>query len=163
MAVNTTYRMAPWADALFAMDKQWWDTYRRDVMVNFRGMRVSNNPNHDTHRVRIPAYGNSGAGAIATAVHWGAKRVILLGYDCQHTGGMAHWHGDHPKGLGNARMVDKWAEKFAELAETIPPSVDVVNCSRVTALNCWPRGDLVQMLYSGQARGENEPDRYRTG
>lgn len=135
------------------MDKQWWDKYRGEVLASFRGERLSNNPNFGTTRVKINAFGNSGAGAIATAHHWGAEKIILLGYDCQHTDGRKHWHGDHPRGFGNAGMVDKWAEKFAELAKSLPKGLEVVNCTRQTALNCWPRMALDDALYSGQKGG----------
>lgn len=90
-------------------------------------------------------YSNSGAGAINLAAHLGVKKIILLGYDMQYTGGKRHWHGDHPKGLANAGKINAWPKEFAALAKTIT-HVDVVNCTRETALHCWPKRNLDEVL-----------------
>ena len=73
--------------------------------------------------------------------------MILLGYDCQKTGGKTHWHGDHPKALGNAHSLPNWPRFFANVAKyAITDGTPVVNCSRATALNCFPRAELKDML-----------------
>jgi hypothetical protein len=149
--VNTTYRMAPWADAMFAMDRQWWDTHIREVQETFAGARYSNNPLTQRHNVtRLPnstfkTYGNSGAAAVNVAAEGGARRIILLGYDCQKTDGKAHWHGDHPSNLGNAGQIHRWAERFRELAADLR-HLTIINASRATALTCFPRMDLEDAL-----------------
>lgn len=89
--------------------------------------------------------GNSGAGAISVAARQGAERIILLGYDCQHTGGMAHHHEDHPQGLPNATTVKNWPSHFRDLAGRIG-HVEIINSSRATALQQWPRMALEQAL-----------------
>ena len=117
---------------------------RRD----FTGATYSNNDFHGRVGVMprgFKAYGNSGAGAIALAMMGEAARVILLGYDCQKTGWQAHWHGDHPVGLGNAGSMPKWPEQFKRLAATLA-GVEVINCSRETALRAFPRGELESAL-----------------
>lgn len=88
---------------------------------------------------------NSGAGAINLAAHLGAKSIVLLGYDCQHTGGKTHWHGNHPKGLGNAGKVNDWPAQFATLATKLC-AVNIINCTRDTRLNCWPKKSLEETL-----------------
>lgn len=97
-------------------------------------------------RVHFETHRNSGAACIALSADAGAARIILLGYDCQHTGGKTHWHGDHPKKLGNAGSVGKWPAAFAALAKTIPATTKVINCSRETALDCFPRAALEDVL-----------------
>jgi hypothetical protein len=141
--------LAPWADALFAMDRQWWSLHYQEVRANFRGDRFSSNQQPVNYNVRktgtsVVHHGNSGAAAIAMAASMGAARIILLGYDCQKTGGKAHWHGDHPSQLGNAGMINRWPHKFRELSKTM--TVPVINCSRATALDCFPRMDLDEAL-----------------
>lgn len=130
------------------MDRDWWKTYIDDVNLNFKGERFSNN-NHPTKynvtKIRSDCYANSGAGAIMTAIEGGAKTVILLGYDCQYTDGKAHWHGDHPAHLGNARQVDKWHKKFDQLSVKYA-KIDILNASRQTALTCFRRVELEQLL-----------------
>ena len=138
--------MAPWADALFAIDAKWWEQHIEEVQRDFQGATYSNNDFHGlVGLVPLKAYGNSGAGAIALAAKAGASRVILLGYDCQRTNNMAHWHGDHPEGLGNAGSMPKWPEQFKRLAASLE-GVEVINCSRDTALRAFPRMPLEKAL-----------------
>lgn len=69
----------------------------------------------------------------------------MLGYDCQKTNGRAHWHEDHPVGLGNAGSVDKWPHHFVKVAEALA-HVEIINCSRTTALRAFPRAKLEEVL-----------------
>jgi hypothetical protein len=146
IVVNTTFRLAPWADVLFAMDKAWWDQYGAEARRDFAGSRTStfNAPGVEWVR-KLPHFSNSGAAAIALAAKLGARRVLMLGYDCQKTGGKVHWHGDHPKGLGNAGAMPKWPGQFAKLKAAMA-GVEIINCSRATALTCFTRGDLEKCL-----------------
>jgi hypothetical protein len=127
------------------MDRQWWQRYKADVIENFTGKRYSNNNVPLVEKVDIEHFGNSGAACINFAAKMGAKRIIMLGYDCQHTGGKSHWHGDHPRGLGNAKLVDKWGVKFGELAKRLD-GVEVINASRATTLTCFKRMSLEDAL-----------------
>jgi len=128
------------------MDKCWWDKYWQEVRDTFSGQRVSicAYPRKEAHVVRLgggfQTGGNSGAGAVSLALLGGARKVLLVGYDCQRTGGKVHHHGDHPKGLGNAGAMNKWPAQFAALK--VPVGRQVINCSRATALTCFPLGDL---------------------
>lgn len=146
IVVNTTYQAARWADILYAMDSAWWRMHGGDVAQTFRGERVSAMKSAAIDVQVIPkaacqAYGNSGAGAVSLAAHMGATRILLLGYDSKRTGGKVHWHGDHPKGLGNAGAMGRWPAQFANAAAGIT-GAEIINCSRETVLTCWPRGDL---------------------
>lgn len=125
-----------------AMDRAWWDMYLDDVKSTFAGARFTVNKLRDVQQVPPPfvSYGNSGGAAIAFADKAGAAKVILLGFDCQHTDGKAHHHGDHPRKLGNAGSVTKWLPQFEKLAKSV--KCDVINASRVTALESFKRQDL---------------------
>lgn len=130
------------------MDRDWWKTYIDDVNLCFKGERFSNNSHpskYNVTKINGTCFANSGAGAIVTAIEGGARRVILLGYDCQYTNGKTHWHGDHPAHLGNAKHVDKWHEKFRQLADKYA-KIEILNASRQTALNCFPRIELESVL-----------------
>ncbi len=128
------------------MDRAWWDTYIGEVRRGFGGRMISPLRNcHGTQYVRFDRGRNSGAGAIALAAHFGARRIILLGYDAQKTNGQAHWHGNHPRNLGNAGTANKWPAQFADMAKRLR-GVEIVNASRATAITCWPRVDLEDAL-----------------
>lgn len=88
---------------------------------------------------------NSGCLAVQLAQRFGAVRVTLLGYDGQHTGGKTHWHGSHPRGLGDAASLRKWAGCFAELARQVH-GLPVVNASRATVHAMFPRAPLEACL-----------------
>lgn len=125
------------------MDAAWWLEYAKECKQVFAGERVSGAGGIEgATRARFNhAVLNSGLGAIALAKQRGAARVILLGYDAQHTGGKSHWHGDHPPKLGNAGVAAQWPAQFRKAKEWIG-DLPVVNCSRETALTCFPQGVL---------------------
>lgn len=90
---------------------------------------------------------NSGHQAIQYAYHKGAARILLIGYDMQHTGGKRHWHADHGGGLSNAEGISGWVRCFTPLAKELAlMGVQVVNCSETTALQCFERGALSDHL-----------------
>lgn len=152
LVANNTFRAAPWADALFAMDRRWWDTYYREVARDFKGRGFSTAVLPAAYGVSwvrpgtIASPGVSGGGCISVAVAAGARRILLLGFDCQHTGGRAHWHADHVAPLGNAVSFPKWPAKFAALAQRIGGRATIINCSRATALTTFPRLPLEEAL-----------------
>lgn len=89
----------------------------------------------------------SGACAVSLAICGGARKVVMLGYDCQRTSGRAHWHGDHPKELSNAKTIDRWPEAFkAVAAEAHAKKASVLNASRETALTCFEKVELEAAL-----------------
>ena len=154
IVTNTTFRIAPWADWLYAMDKKWWEIHLPEIRRDFKGQLVSNS-NHAkqlglTHTnelfKRFCPYQNSGAAAISFAVRKGASRVVILGYDCGLTKGQkSHWHGDHPRPLGNCGSERPWPAQFAKLAVDYK-HVPIINASRQTKLTCFHRQDLAQAL-----------------
>lgn len=116
----------------------------------FKGLRVRGAGSSQSNLAHRAMFGsgclNSGAGALLMAKHYGAELIIMLGYDCQvGEDGQRHWHGSHPKGLGNAGMIAKWPEQFAKVARQLQPT-RVVNASRVTALECFECMSLEEAL-----------------
>lgn len=153
VVVNTSFRLAPWADILYAMDAAWWEAYHAELAEVFRGQRWG--------YVRAPQYGvmptkdkiypsgtgNSGSYAISLAVVTKPLRVLLLGYDCQFTEGRKHWHSDHPGRMSNAGSIKRWPYQFSLVAKYAESrGVRVVNCSRSTALSCFERMTLEEAL-----------------
>lgn len=133
---------------LYAMDLVWWQTYLAEASKEFKGQMVGPFRNlPGVSRAPSATKQNSGAGAVALAASIGAQRIILVGFDGQKTGGRAHWHADHPEGLGNAGVVAEWPGHFRALARELK-GIDVVNCTRETALDAFPRRDLGEVLAS---------------
>lgn len=161
--VNTTFRMAPWADLLYACDGGWWREYGPEVDQKFTGdlycyaqygtrfgakqVKSAGQRGLTSAPDSVTTGGNSGHQAIHLVRNLGAKRIILLGFDMAHTFGKSHWHGNHPSGLGNAGSCGGWVKLMRPLAEGLKAEgVEVINCSRHTALDCFPRAELAEVL-----------------
>jgi len=95
----------------------------------------------------IPMGGNSGHGAIGLAYLFGARRILLVGYDMKRgANGEAHHFGDHPKPLTQG-VPTSWIRRFDQMAEDAKArGVTIVNCTRDTALTQFPRMDLREAL-----------------
>lgn len=155
VVTNTSFRLAPWADILFGFDGRWWDAHLSEVKSVFSGRLVSyairsasTGIEHVQKDRWFTTFGNSGACAISIAIALGAKRVLLLGYDCSRgPAGEKHWHGDHPHGMSNCASMSKWQYQFGQVAKHArAKGVDVINASRRTALRCFEKQTLEQAL-----------------
>lgn len=89
---------------------------------------------------------NSGFAAVNLAYHLGATRILLLGYDMQLDGDKRHWFGAHPAGM----EVDSNYPDFINAFKTTLPveqyGIEVWNCTRKTALHCYPCHDLDEVV-----------------
>ena len=91
--------------------------------------------------------GNSGFCALGLAFQFGASRIVLLGYDQCDPTGTGHWHGQHDDSIRKAFNWPLWRQHFTAAARDFRHlGVDVVNCSRVTALDCFRRASLQEAL-----------------
>ncbi len=166
IVVNTSYLLCPWADVLYAADFKWWhwmhDRVKRQEWAAFDGLRYSLTKESERYGVTVLRRGsedglslkpthlstgkNSGYQAINLAVLLGASRVVLLGYDMQPgPKDEEHWHADHPNKSRSpyARFQSYFPTLVQPLAEA---GVSIVNCTRRTALECFPRQVLRDAL-----------------
>lgn len=91
--------------------------------------------------------GNSGYQLINLVYHFGAKKIILLGFDMQRTNGRSHHHGDHPGYMNRTLAFQEWVPRFNQLAQGLrEEGVEVINATRETALNCFQKMDLEAAL-----------------
>lgn len=133
------------------MDRKWWQEYGPEC--DFAGERYSMvegvGPDVRTMPFSDATGGNSGGGAMLLAKWFGARRIILLGYDCKAgQDGKRHWHGAHTTRrakLSDAGSMDKFPRQFAKIARRFD-GIEVLNASRDTALDIWPRVTLEEAL-----------------
>lgn len=151
IVANTTFRIAPWADAMFAMDDKWWKVHREEVRTTFKGKPYCHigdssrgYAERPEKRRRFCLHGNSGAAILAWCASGDFERIMMLGYDCSVSKG-AHWHGDHPKPLGNCGSIHRWPKQFENLRGYYPKA-NIVNASRRTVLKCFPLVRLEEAL-----------------
>jgi len=157
MAINNGYQICPQADALYACDKKWWNHYKPDYGGAKYSLEYGSNEVCKLKQTGI--YGidfewpgirtgqNSGYQAINLAIHFGCTRLILIGYDMQHTQNKKHWHPDHPKPLSNAEPVKSFLANYNQVAPVLKyHGIEVTNCSIESALKCFPRARIEDVL-----------------
>ena len=166
IAINDAVRLAPWADVLYSQDVRWWKRFFKSGAA-FAGPKyaIENRPkggredypwpdvtvlkNTGPHGFEhrpggLKNYMNSGGAAINLAVHFGATKILLLGYDmARGANGRHHFHGDVTPGS----PYDQFRKQIGTMAEPLRAcGVTVLNCSRQTRLQCFPRVTLEQAL-----------------
>jgi len=82
--------------------------------------------------------GNSGYQALNLAYILGAGKIILLGFDMSGS----HFFGEHPEPL----KVTSPFKQFVNGFRTITKPVEIINCSRQTKIDCFPRKNLEDVL-----------------
>ena len=158
IVINDTWQMAPWADVLYAADYGWWLRRRPPVFAGDKygcnnqniaqfGVTVlkslgylgwSDDPN------AVYAGGHSGFQAIQmVASRYGAKQIALLGYDLKaDANGNKNWYENR-----KTKPFDRWLDTYATLASAAKTrGIEIVNCSRDTALTAFPRQSLAEVL-----------------
>lgn len=164
VAINAAIRLAPWADVRFAHHAaDWCRPEDAAILEGFRGLRfaieeraarygadvlsMSGPDGLELENRAAVRHGKcSGYQTINVAVHLGARRIVLVGYDCKRSAaGALHWY--ECRGTAGASDFAIWSRHYA----TLPPvlkaiGVDVLNASRDTAITAFPRISLENAL-----------------
>lgn len=149
IAVNTTWKKARFCDILYAGDLAWWKHNHESIDISAQRWSCSSTARHkyQTHYrgSRIKPGHNSGANAIELAYHLGARKILLLGFDCSVING-THHHGDHSKTANpNEKRCKGWERQF-QMLTSLCKDATIINCSRFTALDCFPKKDIKTAL-----------------
>lgn len=158
--VNTSFRLAPWADIHYSNDHDWYQTYIEELIKN-PARKICGHPDYRHPAVETIAYdrdliginlesdflcwnANSGGALIDLLAKLGHEKIILLGFDFSWDGDKSHHHGDHPKHLQHRKPgFHRWVPYFKRIHEdSIALGIDVVNCTRRTELPFFRRAEL---------------------
>jgi hypothetical protein len=166
IAVSDAWRLMPWADALYSCDARWWDLHQ----PAFAGDKWSSHhlpdndkraaaSRHGLNLVRGRAgqgfsfdpecihYGaNSGFQAVNLALLFGARRIVLVGFDMRLVGGRSHFFGEHPAGLRRTSNHRNFISAFEVAAASLPAGIEIRNATPGSALRGFPSIDLDQAL-----------------
>lgn len=163
IVTNTSYQKFLAPDVVYGCDFLWWKVNMQAVKDHYRGNSFVrywtqdraaaerfglNYVRHESReglgRTALRTGGNSGYGAVNLAYLFGAKRILLIGFDMKEgPKGEKHWHPDHPKPLVQKQQFHEWIHKFKALADDLKAAgVEVINCTPGSALKCFPTGDL---------------------
>lgn len=166
---NRTWETFPDADVLFAADRPFWNKYRADIAANFHGERwtgdqfaankfglryvpMQRHPDGaglSNDKTKIRHGGNSGHSLVALGHAFGMVECLLVAFDMQRTDGKIHHHGSHEGPLHDPTddSLANWAKRFDLTARDLANAgVSVTNCSIATALRCFHRAPLEEML-----------------
>lgn len=161
LAVNSAYTCCP-PDALFAADAKWWGWHPDALDLPCLKFAFPPNPpmalpgvdvldwttgdGLDLSPTRLRSGGHSGYAAVNLAVHLGARRIVLLGYDCAPgPSGNHHFHADHPD--GSHLQYPYRRSVYQTLLKPLQAlGITLVNASRRTAIPIVPRMDLEAAL-----------------
>lgn len=173
IAVNEAgLTLCPWADVLFWSDIRWVDWNLERIALHTGEYRYTN----QTYGIeRIPrarlvkwrpqdawcfehdtiAGLDSGGRCINLAHHLGARRAVLLGFDMRdyalENWRDGNWHDKHPE----PPLPDQRAERFipahARMAAALRAldfgiDFEVLNATPGSALTCWPKRELENLL-----------------
>ncbi|MEN3753747.1 hypothetical protein ABC733_17240 [Mangrovibacter sp. SLW1] len=142
IAVNSSWKLNPECQFIYAGDLRWW---QKNISHVPKTAELWSSDKTATSRYGVKNFPtdtsctfNSGQRAILFAQWLGAENIILLGYDCSIANG-SHWHGDHPE-LDNPTPanIKRWKGEFERTAQALSGKTRVINCSRETALTCFP-------------------------
>lgn len=163
LCVNDAYRLAPWADYLYAADLGWWNHHIESVRAQFRG-KCYTLPGKASIQYGLEAIeGKSEPGLGDDCLHYGnywetddegkpylesgqnsgfqaLNLAFLLGAARvillgydMQASGKTHWFGDHPKQIQRDSPYDKFVKAYGSIK-----GKDIINCTTETALSCFP-------------------------
>lgn len=167
IAINESWRLAPWAEILLGCDASFWDAkngvpeYSGIKLCLERGPTTKNwginflpSKRPDDRIVlneeigKVGWGGNSGFNAFNLAIQFGCRKVILVGYDMRIDYGV-HWHGKHAEGMGNPTRgnAERWRRAMDAAAKPVRDhGVMAINCSPISALQNYPKMTFEEAL-----------------
>jgi len=175
IAVNMAYKIGDWMDVLFFGDVGLIEKSHTDIF-SFQGLRITCGETKVDYNGRIKLIGkdkakklgisfnpshvawnfNSGAAAINLAVHFGVKRIILLGFDMKLDEGNQHWHKYY---AGNPRTVhatmNTHMRGFPQIAKDLEGKVEIINACPDSRIDAFPKMNLDDIIFSKKVYSEN--------
>lgn len=164
IAIKNTVELAPWADVLYgagsdAGGQTWWA--REGPKLTFPGLRYTLDDRARQWASVLRMTGVDGLGldpsgvntgshsgyqAMNLAVHLGAAKIVLLGYDMKRSAeDQDHYFGQHPH--GHRPPFGLFLFRFPTIVEPLQRlGIPVVNATRDTALDLFPRCSIQEAL-----------------
>lgn len=171
IVINSSFRLAPWADILYCCDGVYFEALtsgvkhidearRHFAASNIWTQEQSAATKYGLKYVRsarvkglsitpglINQGANSGYQAMNLAFLAGAVRLILLGFDMREIAGKHHFFGDHPPTIKRVMPYKAWVEAFNPIARDLTAqNVEVINCTPGSALKVFPIVELAEAL-----------------
>lgn len=166
IAINDSWQLAPWADVCYFGDAPWWQQQQahnprsidgglsfHDMIYQANWVTIANFSEHpqvkclwstgqsglEKNPAALRNGSNSGYATINLAYHYGAAKIILLGYDMQCQGNVTHWHnGPRASAPMFTVLLNSFLHHFETLVDPLEAAgVEVINATPDSALRCW--------------------------
>jgi hypothetical protein len=170
IGINVAYMLGPWVDMVFFGDNNFFVRHK-EALYQFPGLKLSCTPSTDKfpwvkYLSRNPTRPagisptpqtvswnkNSGAAAISVAVHTGAKRIFLLGFDMRlDTANSQHFHSVYnvngqPKNV-RSLPFQRHLQGFPAIARDAKSlGIQIINVNPESAINEFPKMSLKEAL-----------------
>lgn len=153
IGVNNAFELGDWVDCCYFGDSRWYD-WNKDALKNFGGLKVTSFGREVSCRKGLPGIHkisrehtlgiskknnvifwnrSSGASAINLAYHFGAKIIVLLGFDMKMKGDMHNWHSQHKR--FHIPPNDIYSNRFIKVFGKISKDANTLG---ITILNATP-------------------------
>lgn len=167
LAIKKNVELAPWCDVVYGCDGAWWESVRG--LPEYSGLKLAWEKkvcerDWGIRKVEVDRYldnlvlgetgvigagGNSGFQALNLALQFGARRILLIGFDMHDRSG-AHWYGrNNWINANNPTDVNfrRWKSSFANAAGTLQTlGVEVVNAAPFSDLQCFKKQSVAKTL-----------------
>ena len=159
--------LAPWCDVLMWADRRWLDWNRDRLHLHTGPLKVARHRSAAgvAHVLQL-AIGKTmswrkdrlggvdcGSSAINLAVHFGCRRIVLLGFDMHDLPldrwREGNWHSAHREPPLEGQREGRFREAHERMAAEIrlrAPRIEVLNATPGSALTCWPMVALEDVL-----------------
>jgi len=179
IGINNAYQIGDWIDTIFFGDCSWYLVHRR-ALARWPGIkatccnRFANKNETEQEGVKylmkdktrrlgisydpsaVSWNGNSGGAAISLAVHFGVKRIYLLGFDMKlGEKNKTHWHKGHRKisktpiksPLIPSLPFPKHLKGFPPIARDAKArGIEIFNLNPDSAITVFPKIELKDIL-----------------
>lgn len=146
IAVNNAYELAPWAAAMVANDRKWWDKHPDAKKFAGRKFCTKAMSGIERHRGKgVDGGSNSGMLGIDVAFDvFKADRVFLLGFDFHGS----HFFGQYTNGCGNTTPANRCRHhQQMKTWRALHPDARVVNLTEGSELKVFPMDSLERVLH----------------
>ncbi len=145
VAVNNVFQLAPWAHALVANDKKWWEAHPEAKKFAGRKFTTKTMSGIERHRGKgVGSDSNSGMLGIDVALEvFKATEILLLGFDFHGT----HFFGRYTNNLGNTSPASRSTHhRQMKNWRLLHPKARVVNLTEGSELTAFPMDSLEHYL-----------------
>lgn len=166
IGINIAFRIGNWIDMLYFGDKSFYTRFKHEIqrfpnlkvtcrlsldqpfpnIKNLRRLATSQTFGLTTKPDSVRWNSNSGGSGINVAVHTGAKRIFLFGYDMQSTGRQTHWHSMYAGQNSNRNPYKTHSKCFPMIARDAKKlGIEIINVNPDSKISCFPKMELSEV------------------